>query len=118
MKALEKVFLKMTGREQNLLVVSLWVVFAVILIQSLQVSFTLYSDWRINEQTINGHQMIIGLNLPSMLLLNSKKLSRKIKATTKTNSVIWPLNWRTVSFLREVITNSIPMRRIGTDSTP
>jgi|TARA_B100000085_G_C18264769_1_gene399539 hypothetical protein len=83
MKALEKVFLKMTGREQNLLVVSLWVVFAVILIQSLQVSFTLYSDWRINEQTIKGHQMIIGLKPAIDAALEQQKTEQKNKSYDK-----------------------------------
>ena len=61
MKGLEKIFLKMSGREQSLLVVSLWVVFLLCFLQVIQISFQAYTDWKLNEETINGHRMILGL---------------------------------------------------------
>ena len=61
MKTLEKIFLKMSGREQTLLVVSLWVVFLLCFLQVIQISFQTYTAWKLNEETINGHRMILGL---------------------------------------------------------
>jgi hypothetical protein len=113
MKGLEKIFLKMSGREQSLLVVSLWVVFLLCFLQVIQISFQAYTDWKLNEETINGHRMILGLK-PA---IDSKKKNSKIKVTTKISLVIWHQNWPTVFSLKEVTRNLILMKERDTNST-
>ena len=85
-----------------------------ILIQSLQVSFTLYSDWRC-EQTIKGHQMIIGLKPAIDAALEQQKTEQKNKSYDKNQLSNLASKLADRVFPQEVITNSIPMRRIGTD---
>ena len=88
MKTLEKIFLKMSGREQSLLVVSLWVVFLLCFLQVIQISFQTYTDWKLNEETINGHRMILGLKPAIDAALEQQKTNRKTKVTTKISLVI------------------------------
>ena len=86
MKTLEKIFLKMSGREQSLLVVSLWVVFLLCFLQVIQISFQAYTDWKLNEETINGHRMILGLKPAS----DSEKTSARRIAflASRTNTML------------------------------
>ena len=83
MKTLEKIFLKMSGREQSLLVVSLWVVFLLCFLQVIQISFQAYTDWKLNEETINGHRMILGLKPAIDAALEQQKKEQQHKSYDK-----------------------------------
>jgi hypothetical protein len=83
MKTLEKIFLKMSGREQSLLVVSLWVVFLLCFLQVIQISFQTYTDWKLNEETINGHRMILGLKPAIDAALEQQKTEQQNKSYDK-----------------------------------
>ena len=83
MKSLEKLFFRMSGREQFLLVISLWTVFALVLINILQ-NFTMVKDnWVSADQAIKGHQMILNLKPSIDAALEQQKTEQQNKSYDK-----------------------------------
>ena len=83
MKSLEKLFFRMSGREQFLLVISLWTVFAVVLINILQ-NFTMVKNyWVSADQAIKGHQMILNLKPSIDAALEQQKTEQQNKSYDK-----------------------------------
>ena len=77
MKSLEKLFFKMSGREQFLLVISLWVVFAVALINVLQSFTSAKNNWALADDEIRGHQIILNLKPSIDAALEKQKNDQK-----------------------------------------
>ena len=73
----------MSGREQFLLVISLWTVFALVLINILQ-KFTMVKDnWVSADQAIKGHQMILNLKPSIDAALEQQKTEQQNKSYDK-----------------------------------
>ena len=73
----------MSGREQFLLVISLWTVFALVLINILQ-NFTMVKDnWVSADQAIKGHQMILNLKPSIDAALEQQKTEQQNKSYDK-----------------------------------
>ena len=83
MKSLEKLFFRMSGREQFLLVISLWTVFAVVLINILQNFTMVKNNWVSADQAIKGHQMILNLKPSIDAALEQQKTEQQNKSYDK-----------------------------------
>ena len=83
MKSLEKLFFRMSGREQFLLVISLWTVFAVVLINILQNFTMVKNNWVSADQAIKGHQMILNLKPSIDSALEQQKTEQQNKSYDK-----------------------------------
>ena len=83
MKSLEKLFFRMSGREQFLLVISLWTVFAVVLINILQNFTMVKNNWVSADQAIKGHQMILNLKPSIDAALELQKTEQQNKSYDK-----------------------------------
>lgn len=57
MKIFEKLFFRLNSREQSLLVLSLWVVFALFLVKIMQAGSAIWLDWRLALEEIKGHEI-------------------------------------------------------------
>ncbi|OUU38528.1 MAG: hypothetical protein CBC16_08630 [Verrucomicrobia bacterium TMED56] len=83
MKSLEKIFFRLNGREQFLLVLSLWVVFAVSMVNILKSSTLLKDDWSLAEQSIRGHKIVIDLKPVIDAALEQQKTEQQNKSYDK-----------------------------------
>lgn len=83
MKSLEKLFFRMSGREQFLLVISLWTVFALVLINILQNFTMVKNNWVSADQAIKGHQMILNLKPSIDAALEQQKTEQQNKSYDK-----------------------------------
>ena len=59
MNSITVLFFKLSGREQTLLVFSLWVVFLVCLVKLSGSGMNVYRDWQSVDQLIEGHDAIL-----------------------------------------------------------
>ncbi|MEC7800261.1 MAG: hypothetical protein VX609_03130 [Verrucomicrobiota bacterium] len=73
----------MSGREQFLLVISLWTVFAVVLINILQNFTMVKNNWVSADQAIKGHQMILNLKPSIDAALEQQKTEQQNKSYDK-----------------------------------
>ena len=83
MKSLEKLFFRMSGREQFLLVISLWTVFALVLINILQNFTMVKNNWVSADQAIKGHQVILNLKPSIDAALEQQKTEQQNKSYDK-----------------------------------
>ena len=83
MKLFEKLFFRLNSREQTLLVISLWVVFALSLVKILQAAVLVVQEWNLASEEIKGHQMVIGLKPTIDAALETQQIEQQNKSYDK-----------------------------------
>ena len=73
----------MNSREQTLLVISLWVVFALSLVKILQAAVLVVQEWNLASEEIKGHQMVIGLKPTIDAALETQQIEQQNKSYDK-----------------------------------
>ena len=83
MKIFEKLFFRLNSREQSLLVLSLWVVFALFLVKMMQAGSAIWLEWRLALEEIKGHERGIGLKPAIDAALEKQKVEQQNKSYDK-----------------------------------
>ena len=83
MRSIEKLFLRLNGREQTLLVLSLWVVFVLFFFNIIQSATLLKDNWQLTAQTMNGHKMVLDLKPSIDAALEQQKTEQENKSYDK-----------------------------------
>ncbi len=85
MKPLERIFFKLSPREQRLLVLSVWVVLILGLFKTGERSIEVYGQWELTKQAIIGYEGIINLKPFINKALEEQKVEQKNKSYDKKN---------------------------------
>jgi hypothetical protein len=78
MNSLATLFFKLSGREQTLLVVSLWIVFLVCLVKLCGSGMNTYREWELVDQLIEGHDVILNKEEATNRALDEKKEEQQV----------------------------------------
>lgn len=85
MNIIKKFFFKLNGREQILLLFSLWVIVLVCFYKFFETGLSIYQEWGFTEQTIASHQTVINLKPSIDKALEAQKLEQANKSYDKNN---------------------------------
>jgi len=85
MKVLEKIFLRLSDREQNLLVISIVIILLVAGFKILQTGLVIADEWSLLNQTIAGHETVISLKPAIDKALEIQKEEQRNKSYDKKN---------------------------------
>jgi len=85
MKMVEKLFFRLSPREQRLLVLSIWVALLLGLLKTVEQGSNLYQQWNMTKEAIAGYQGVINLKPVINQALEEQKIVQKNKSYDKKN---------------------------------